>query len=293
MLAFTVLSWASAFPVIRIALSAYGPAQLALFRYLVAGAVLLGIGAAARLRLPPLGDTLRMALLGALGIAAYSVLLGFGQRHVPAGSASLLVASAPIWMVGIAAALGRERPSPRALSGVAVSFAGVVLIASGSGKAMGLSLYAGLVLAAAVATAAYNVLQRPLVTKYGPLTFTIVAVWGAAFSLLPAAPGLASVVRAAPAPATLAVLYLAVVPGALGYIAWSSVLRQTSAAAAGSALYLIPAVSMVLSNLMLGEVPSLLALAGGALVLLGVMTVHGRFKRPAPRMNLGCVPAGR
>jgi drug/metabolite transporter (DMT)-like permease len=73
-----------------------------------------------------------------------------------------------------------------------------------------------------------------------------------------------------------------VVPGALGYASWSYALGRASATAAASALYLIPAVSMVLSHLVLGEVPSGFALAGGALVLLGVAAVHRRAaKKPA------------
>ncbi len=103
---------------------------------------------------------------------------------------------------------------------------------------------------------------RRTTARYGALRFTIVAVWGGALALLPAAAGLPATVRAAPASATRAVLYLAVVPGALGYAAWAYVIARASSAAAGSALYLIPAVSMVLSHLLLGEVPSGLALAG-------------------------------
>src|SRR5882724_11098608 len=94
-LAFAVLAWASAFPAIRIALTAYSPAQLAFFRFVVAGVVLLAIGAAARLRPPALRDLLRIGLLGVLGISVYAVALGYGQKQIPAGSASLLIASAP------------------------------------------------------------------------------------------------------------------------------------------------------------------------------------------------------
>jgi drug/metabolite transporter (DMT)-like permease len=104
-------------------------------------------------------------------------------------------------------------------------------------------------------------------------------VCGAAIALLPAAGGLLHTVRTAPLPATLAILYLAVFPGALGYAAWAHVLARASAAAAGSALYLVPAVSMVLSNVILGEVPSLGALAGGAFILAGIAVVHRRAGR--------------
>jgi len=273
---FAVVAWASAFPAIRIALAAYSPAQLAFFRFAMAGAVLFGIGAAARLKLPSPRDALRIAGLGVVGISIYAVALGYGQKEVPAGSASLLVASAPVWMVIIATAIGRERPTVRALTGIAISFSGVALIAAGRGIGVASVPHALAVLLAAFAGAAYNIAQKPLVSRYGALRFTIVAVWGGAIALSPAAPGLTDAIRAAPLPATLAIVYLAVVPGALGYASWSYALGRASATAAASALYLIPAVSMALSHVLLGEVPSPFALAGGALVLAGVAAVHRR-----------------
>jgi hypothetical protein len=88
-------------------------------------------------------------------------------------------------------------------------------------------------------------------------------------------------VRTAPLASTLAVLYLAVIPGALGYAAWSYVTARAPASVAGSALYLIPAFTMALSKLLLGEVPSAVAIAGGALVLAGVATVHRHARQPS------------
>src|SRR4051794_21489037 len=99
--AFAIVSWASAFPAIRLGLAAYSPSQLAFFRFGTAAVALLAIGAAARLRMPPRRDALKMALLGTIGIAFYAVALNYGELQVPAGSASLLIASAPVWMVVI------------------------------------------------------------------------------------------------------------------------------------------------------------------------------------------------
>jgi drug/metabolite transporter (DMT)-like permease len=292
--AFAVVAWASAFPAIRIALAAYSPSQLAFFRFAVAGLVLFGIGAVARYRLPPPRDLLRMALLGTIGIAFYAVALGYGQKQVPAGSASLLIASAPVWMVVIAAAIGRERPGYGTLLGIAISFSGVVAIAAGRGFGFASASHTLAVLAAAVAGAVYTIAQKPLVSRYGALRFTIAAACGGALVLAPAAAGLPAAVHAAPASATIAVLYLAIFPGALGYASWSYASSRASAAVAGSALYLVPAVSMVLSNLLLGEVPSGRALIGGALVLAGVAVVHRRAAHPAaPVVKIVPAPAAK
>jgi drug/metabolite transporter (DMT)-like permease len=123
------------------------------------------------------------------------------------------------------------------------------------------------------------------------LRFTIAAAFGGALVLAPAAVHLPEAVHAAPASATVAVIYLALFPGALGYACWSYASARATAAVAGSALYLIPALSMVLSNLLLGEVPTGRALVGGALVLAGVTVVHRRSARPAPVLELAPQPA--
>jgi drug/metabolite transporter (DMT)-like permease len=281
-----VVTWASAFPAIRIALAAYSPAQLALFRFGTAAVLLLGIAAAARFKLPPLRDLVRMMALGTIGISLYAIALGYGQKQVPAGSASLLVSSSPIWMVVIASSVARERPTLRQIIGIAISFSGVVLIASGRGIGLTSGWHALAVLVAAMAGAIYTIAQRPFVARYGALTMTIAGIVGGALALSPAAVSLPAAIRAAPAPATLAILFLAIVPSIVGYASWAYASARASAAVAGSALYLVPAFAMVLSNLMLGEVPSAAALAGGALVLAGVAAVHRRSARVAPVVRL-------
>src|SRR5262249_42552668 len=114
-LAIAVVAWASAFPMIRIALVGYTPVELALFRYLVASVVFAGYAVVARVRLPPLGDLARMAGLGVLGMAVYFVLLGYGQRGVSAGGARLPVAPAPGVLGGWVPAFWGARRGPGAV----------------------------------------------------------------------------------------------------------------------------------------------------------------------------------
>ena len=57
--AITVLSWASAFPLIRVGMRALGPLELASARFLVAGAIALAWLAFSRPPLPTRADALR------------------------------------------------------------------------------------------------------------------------------------------------------------------------------------------------------------------------------------------
>ncbi len=90
--AVTLVLWASAFAGIRAALAgpglagplAYSPGQLAVFRFLVASAVLAVVAVATRLKLPKLRDLPTIALAGFLGITVYHVALNYGEIKVSA-----------------------------------------------------------------------------------------------------------------------------------------------------------------------------------------------------------------
>jgi drug/metabolite transporter (DMT)-like permease len=273
-LVIAVVTWASAFPMIRIALNGYTPVELALMRHAVASLVFLGYALATRVKLPPLGDLVRIGGLGVLGLAAYIVLLAQGQRGLPAGTASLLIASSPVWMIALAAAFSGERPSTGVILAMLVSFAGAGLIAASRGGVGGFGVHAFAILGAAIAGAIYSVFLRPYTVRYGAATVTMVSIWGATLSLLPAAAGLIDAVRAASPAATGAVIYLGAVPAVIGYAAFAYGSARSSAASAGVALYLVPVATMLMAYWLLGEVPSAISLLGGGLVLAGVVAVN-------------------
>lgn len=281
-IALTVISWASAFPAIRVGLEAYTPEHLALLRYLVAS-VALGIYAAST-RMPLLPQRQHLpgiALLGFAGITFYNVALNAGEQGISAGAASMLIASAPIFVAIFAWLFLKERFTPWAWIGIAICFVGVTTIALSSSEGVKLSPAALLVLAAAVAQSSYSVGQKPYLRHYRPVQFTTYALWAGTVFLLVFLPGLVEQIQAAPAPATLAIVYMGIFPGALGYISWSYVLAHLPAARAGSFLYLVPAIAIVIAWFWLGELPGLIALFGGTLILTGVIIVNTRGKHRA------------
>src|SRR5512140_2289598 len=121
----TVLLWASAFPAITVAVRGLGPAGLAVARLALA-APLMGV------RRPALRDLPLIALCGLAGMTGYQLLLNAGERVVPAGTASLLVATAPVYASLLAVAFLGERSTARRWAGSAVALAGTALIAAGS-----------------------------------------------------------------------------------------------------------------------------------------------------------------
>jgi drug/metabolite transporter (DMT)-like permease len=108
----TILLWASAFAGIRAGLASYSPASVALLRYLVASIVLAGYALLKRLPLPDRHDLPGIALAGFLGFTVYNLALGAGEVSIPAGVASFIVASVPIYMAILAVGFFGERLSP-------------------------------------------------------------------------------------------------------------------------------------------------------------------------------------
>src|ERR1700760_2455301 len=93
----TVVLWASAFPAIAVAVPHLGPVGLSVARLGVASLALALAAPFLRVRRPRARDLPLIALCGLAGMTAYQLLLNQGERGVPAGTASLLVATAPVY----------------------------------------------------------------------------------------------------------------------------------------------------------------------------------------------------
>lgn len=133
-----------------------------------------------RIKIPPRAAWPRVVLAGLLGQTLYQGLLMTGEFTVAAGTASILIATAPLFSVVAAALLLGESMRSR-WTGVVVAFGGTVLV--GASLGLGASSAGLFVLAAALCQGLDHVVVKPLTETIGALSATGWSVWvGAAMA---------------------------------------------------------------------------------------------------------------
>lgn len=278
--AVTVLLWASAFVVIRFSGAEFSPGPMAFIRLSVGTIALVAVAAIYR---PPLPRGRGLALVvgyGLLWFAAYTVVLNWAEQHLDAGTAALLVNFAPILVAVFAGLLLGEGFRRPLVVGIAVAFTGVVLIAlGGSGVSVSDRLGVGLGLLAAVLYAAGVLLQKVALRT----TNAIAATWvGCAVGMVATAPFAGQAVEeiAAASPIALAgVVFLGIGPTAIAFLTWAYALGRTDAGTMAATTLAVPAIAILMSWMLLDEVPTVLGFIGGALALGGVAISRRRTRK--------------
>ncbi|WP_028312585.1 DMT family transporter [Derxia gummosa] len=286
------LLWAGNSVVGRMAVGLVPPLGLNFMRWALVFLMLLPLGHAALRDPAALWARKRyLALLGLTGVGSYNALQYMALHTSSALNATLITASAPVWMLLIGALVYRVMPRPRELAGAALSLAGVALvIARGDfARLAQLHFVTGdlLMVAAIISWGFYSwLLARPPANMQG----TARPDWNwAAFLLAQTGFGLIWCAASAGAEAALGlahwewswrvlalVVFVAVGPGLTAFRFWGLGVSLVGPSVASFFVNLTPVFAAVLSAGLLGEPPAWFHAVAFALIASGIVVSSRR-----------------
>jgi drug/metabolite transporter (DMT)-like permease len=120
--------WGASFLLIRVADGSFPPLWIAVMRSGLGALLLWTVLLLQGKRAAPRQYLGSLVLVGLFNNAIPFTCFAWGEQVVPSNTAAVLNATTPIWTLLIAAAASRTRPLRNVLLGVALGFAGVVLV---------------------------------------------------------------------------------------------------------------------------------------------------------------------
>ncbi len=270
--------WAGNFVAVKAAIASVPPIGFQLLRFGLAAAILLPI---VRWREGsvrwPAGTGRALFLMGAFGFGVYQVLWSTGLAQTTAGNSAILIASTPIFTVLVAVATRAERGHPARLIGALVAFGGVALVAGHDGLNLAGAGFGDLITVLAAALwGTYLALSARFLAVMSPLRLAAWAiVAGVAILAVPGGVQLASAGPAWVTPAALAAIaYSALLAAALAQVILFRAVALLGPTRIANLQFLVPALTVGLAAVVLGEPVLPIQLAGGALVVAGIVVAR-------------------
>ena len=274
--------WGASFFFSKVALAELPPFTLVLGRFGLAALALL---TAARLRGHRMPRSPKLwasfLVLGALNGFVPFGLIAWGQVELTSGLASILNATTPLFTALVAHAWGDERLTSHRAAGVLVGLAGVcVLIGPGALVHLGAHTLAELAILGAAVSYAFAGTYGRRFRALPPVLAVAGMMTTAALMALPVA-------LVVDRPWTLdvgartwgALLGLALLSTALGFVIYFRVLATAGATNVMLVTLLMPIVALLAGSLILSEPVTATALAGMALICAGLLAIDGRLLR--------------
>ena len=290
-LAGVILFWGLAFAAIKqVTNEGVHWVSLTVIRFSLASAVFavyLAVNKGARVRIAP-GDLKAIVAFGALAFTGYHFFLNYGEANgARSGSAALVIATAPAFMVVLAVVHLKERLTSIRVLGLAIAFAGLamMILLNPVSLQFGLSPALAAIVPAAVMAALYSVYGKPYLKKYPPVTFAAYTMFAGTALMLPVAvlygPGTVTDALVLSPFGWGALLFLAALPGVVAYVLWFRILDRIPASRAAPYIYLSTLVALI-GGLPLGEPITETIGLGAAMVIGGVYLAQRTWPGPLP-----------
>jgi drug/metabolite transporter (DMT)-like permease len=251
------------------------------FRFALAAALfwllVLATGALGELRTLSRRDLLRALALGACGYAVQAGAAFAALERIDASLFSLLLYTFPAIVAVAAIGLGRERADLRRSIALALSSGGLVFVVAGAGAGALDALGAALALGAAVVYSTYILVSEGVAGRVRPSLLSALVCTGAAVSLTA---GSALLGELRPGAVTVTgwgwLAGIAVVSTFAAISLFFAGLRRVGSTATAILSTVEPVTTVLLALAVFGERLGVVQLAGGALVLIGVLVLNVR-----------------
>jgi drug/metabolite transporter (DMT)-like permease len=297
-LATVYVVWGSTYLGIDLAIRTIPPFLMAAVRFLVAGGLLYAwaIRRGDRSDRPTARQWLTAFVIGTPMLAVGNAAVGWAEETVDTGTASLIIASVPLWMALVDRVAYGQRLARSGIAGLAVGFAAVGLLV-GPGDVSG---RAAVLVFTSLAWSLGSLYARHAVLPRRPLVAVGMQMLAAGLVLIVFAGAKGEVGRvdvgAISLKSWLGLLYLIVAGSLVAFTAYMWLLRNAPTSLVGTYAYVNPVVAVLLGTVFLGEPLGWRTLLAGLIIVASVALIVRAPKpkaRPTPEPSPVAVSPAR
>ena len=279
-----VVIWSGNYAAGKFALREFPPLLLAGLRVTMAAVVIAPLYLRERLRAKETwarADLPLLLSLGMFGVALNQVFFVMGLDRTTVAHSAIVIGTTPILVLAIAAARGMERITARKLAGMAIAFAGLVILnvfeTRPRGRAGATIIGDLLTFGAALAFSLFTVFGKPATRRHSPLTVTTFGFVGGAVALSPMtiwqAAGFSF--QNVTAVGWLGLAYMAIGSSVAAYLIYYYALAHMAPSRVSAFSYLQAPLATVFGVFLLREHVTLPLVASAAVIFTGVYLTEG------------------
>jgi drug/metabolite transporter (DMT)-like permease len=270
--------WGSTYIAIRVGVMDLPPLLFASSRVLIAGIILAIFAKLKGYSFPSnFKDIGKISTVGLLMLLGGGGLIVTASQWVDAGIASIVVATVPLMMALIEALfLKQVKIGVLGIIGLFIGFGGVVYLSMGDMGSSATSTKGVLfLLLASLSWSAGSIYSKSITTKNSMITTISIQMLAGGIGLLILGLILGEAKLFIPTlNSMLSLLYLVTFGSIIAYSCYIYVLKQWSAAKAGTYAYINPIVAVLLGGIVLGEQITYKVIISLAIILAGVLLVQ-------------------
>lgn len=224
-------------------------------------------------------DIWKLAALGVLGVGLNQFMFVVGVARTAVTHAGLVIPTAPILILILAAVLGTEKITAQKWIGMGLAFSGILVLQLSKQSTPGATLFGdALVFIGILSFASYIVFGKRVTANYDGIAVNSIAYIASALLVLPLTISRARGFDFSTVPATAwgALFYMAAFSSITGYMVYYYVLTHMNPSRISQFSYFQPIMTTSLAVIILGEPVTFALLVSGVLVLAGVWVAERR-----------------